>query len=247
MQATTGGSDITAIDARRAAEPRDQARHQRRPRLGARLPDRPEYWQSQQRHARRTQARRAYANGGNRIDQIQDYGIEVGGPIVKDQLWAWGAYGRNQIDLVHLNGSHGQDDARRQERQDERPDPRRRTALTASYTAGDKIKIGRNVGMTRPPRDGMEPVGHRLQPSELDKIEASQVISSNFFLTASYSYFRGGFQLAPQAGIDGQQRLSRRESACGTTAITCTRRTGRSTRPAQRLLLLQHRAASGRS
>ncbi|MEO8348527.1 MAG: carboxypeptidase-like regulatory domain-containing protein, partial [Acidobacteriota bacterium] len=38
--------------------------------------------------------------GGNRIDEVQDYGVEVGGPIIKDRLWLWGAYGRNQIDLL---------------------------------------------------------------------------------------------------------------------------------------------------
>src|SRR5262249_29116668 len=34
-----------------------------------------------------------------------------------------------------------------------------------------------------------------------DKIEISQVFSSKVFMTASYSYFRGGFQLFPQGGL----------------------------------------------
>ncbi|MCI0417216.1 TonB-dependent receptor [bacterium] len=35
----------------------------------------------------------------NRIDQVYDWGFDIGGPIVKDRLFAWGAYRRNQIDL----------------------------------------------------------------------------------------------------------------------------------------------------
>jgi Carboxypeptidase regulatory-like domain/TonB-dependent Receptor Plug Domain len=35
----------------------------------------------------------------NRIDQVLDWGFDVGGPIVKDKLFVWGACRRNQIDL----------------------------------------------------------------------------------------------------------------------------------------------------
>jgi hypothetical protein len=35
----------------------------------------------------------------NRIDQVYDVGFDIGGPIVKDRLFAWGAWRRNQIDL----------------------------------------------------------------------------------------------------------------------------------------------------
>jgi len=34
---------------------------------------------------------------GNSIDQLQDFGLEVGGPIVQDRLFIWGAYGRQLI------------------------------------------------------------------------------------------------------------------------------------------------------
>jgi len=35
----------------------------------------------------------------NRIDQVYDWGFDIGGPIVKERLFAWGAFRRNQIDL----------------------------------------------------------------------------------------------------------------------------------------------------
>ena len=44
-------------------------------------------------------------NGGNRINEVQDYGIELGGPLWKDKIWAWGAAGRNQINLFNAQGN----------------------------------------------------------------------------------------------------------------------------------------------
>src|SRR6476469_3540973 len=35
---------------------------------------------------------------GNRIVTVKDYGAELGGPIVKDRLWIWGSYGRQNVD-----------------------------------------------------------------------------------------------------------------------------------------------------
>ncbi|HYK41259.1 MAG TPA: TonB-dependent receptor [Thermoanaerobaculia bacterium] len=195
INATTGGSDITAmspgVQLNLVTKRGTNDIHG-----SARVFLTPKYWES---HNVTAEAIADGYGGGNRIDQIQDYGVEVGGPIIKDRLWAWGAYGRNQIDLL-INGSPD-----RTTLEDKNAKINAQildgTALTASYTAGDKIKTGRSVGTTRPPETGWNQSGINGKPSELDKIEASQVISSNFFLTASYSYFRGGFQLAPQAGL----------------------------------------------
>ena len=40
---------------------------------------------------------------GNRIDNNQEYGAEIGGPIIKDHLWIWGSYSQQQIDLFTIN------------------------------------------------------------------------------------------------------------------------------------------------
>jgi hypothetical protein len=41
--------------------------------------------------------RAAGAGSGAPIKNINDYGIEVGGPIVTDKLWYWGSYGKQKI------------------------------------------------------------------------------------------------------------------------------------------------------
>jgi hypothetical protein len=41
--------------------------------------------------------RRQGATSGNPIQNIQDYGVEVGGPIKKGRAWLWGSYGKQNI------------------------------------------------------------------------------------------------------------------------------------------------------
>ena len=130
--------------------------------------------------------------GGNSIDEVLDYGVEVGGPIVRDRVWLWGSYGRNQIDLrtitnttdkTTLEGINGKMNVQALES----------TALTGFYSRDDKIKLGRNAGTTRPPETAWNQDG----PAIIYKGEISQVFTSRLFATASYAYVSGGFQLLP--------------------------------------------------
>jgi hypothetical protein len=36
----------------------------------------------------------------NRLDEVKDYGFDIGGPIMKDKLFAWGAFHKNDIGLI---------------------------------------------------------------------------------------------------------------------------------------------------
>jgi hypothetical protein len=132
---------------------------------------------------------------GNQITGIQDYGLEVGGPVVRDRLWLWGAYGRNQIDFFTVSGF-----------------PDRTTledinaklngqvlasnTLTLFYLRGDKRKQGRDASVTRPHETTWDQKG----PSSLYKIEDSEVFSSSLVADAFYSYMDEGFQLIPEGG-----------------------------------------------
>ncbi|HEX7418573.1 MAG TPA: carboxypeptidase regulatory-like domain-containing protein, partial [Thermoanaerobaculia bacterium] len=39
----------------------------------------------------------SYLSQVNQINSVQDRGLEVGGPIWRDHVWAWGSYGQNDI------------------------------------------------------------------------------------------------------------------------------------------------------
>ena len=137
------------------------------------------------------------ATGGNRVNEVQDYGVEVGGPIVQDHLWAWGAYGRNQINLFNLNNApdnttlkdvNGKINAQ----------VFAGTSVTGTFSDGDKIKFGRNGSFFRPPAASWNQDG----PTRIWKGEVSQVLGSSVFLTGSYSSMSSGFSLLPQGGLD---------------------------------------------
>src|SRR4030095_15423213 len=126
-----------------------------------------------------------------------DYGVEVGGPIVRDHLWLWGAYGRNQVNLLNVNGApdnttlkdiNGKLNAQLFAS----------TALAGAYTDGNKIKLGRGVSPLRPPPAAWNQDG----PSHIWKGEISQIFASNVFLTASYSHVANEFSLTAAGGTD---------------------------------------------
>ncbi len=141
----------------------------------------------------------------NEINNIDDYGAEVGGPIIRDRLWLWGAYSRQQINLFT---------AQRTEQLTQFPDPFRdnttletlnaklnwevfaNNSFASAFTRGDKIKIGRNVGPERPPETGWNQSG----PTDILKLEDTHIFSSNLYLTGLLSRVRGAFQLIGDAG-----------------------------------------------
>ncbi|MDQ3069195.1 MAG: TonB-dependent receptor [Acidobacteriota bacterium] len=47
--------------------------------------------------------RAAGAGSGAPIQNINDFGFEVGGPVKKDKLWYWGSFGRNDIKVGVVN------------------------------------------------------------------------------------------------------------------------------------------------
>ena len=133
--------------------------------------------------------------GGNRINEVQEYGVELGGPLWQDRLWAWGAAGRSQINLFSAQGA---------------PDNTKlidynakinfqlfdSTSLAGVFSEGNKEKIGRNVSFNRPPPASWDQTG----PTTIWRGEISQIFSSSLFLTASYSSVSNGFSLTPEGG-----------------------------------------------
>jgi hypothetical protein len=47
--------------------------------------------------------RKQGASSGNPIQNIKDYGIEVGGPIQRGRAWVWGSYGKQDINVGVIN------------------------------------------------------------------------------------------------------------------------------------------------
>lgn len=134
---------------------------------------------------------------GNSINEVLDYGFEAGGPLVRDRLWLWGAYGRNDVKQLASTGAaddtllenftlrfNGQLAAN--------------NSAVASYNLGDKLKFGRGASPQRPD----ETTWNQDGPTEIWKLEDTHVFSSNLYLSGMYSFVDGGFNLIPKGGLD---------------------------------------------
>ena len=133
---------------------------------------------------------------GNRIVSVEDKGGEIGGPIVRDRLWIWGAYGLQEVDLLTISDVS---DFTELETANFKLNAQITPANSATLFAlqSDKVKIGRNAGPTRPQATTWNQSKFGDDPTAW-KIEDTHIFSSNFYLTGLYSIVNGGFQLAPQ-------------------------------------------------
>jgi hypothetical protein len=135
---------------------------------------------------------------GNRINKIQDYGFELGGPIVKDKLWVWGSYAKPEIDLRTINDFK---DFTTLEDWNAKLNWQivQANSLTGFVWNSDKVKLGRNAGPTRPQETTWDQGKFGPSPTAY-KLEDTHIFSSNFYLTGLYSKVNGGFALVPEGG-----------------------------------------------
>jgi hypothetical protein len=155
-----------------------------------------------------------YLTRVNQINKIDDDGGEIGGPILKDRLWFWGAFGEQKIDILTASLLNPADPNSRfrdkttlkNENVKVNAQPTSSNSLTLVDQYGSKIKLGRNVSTSRFPETGWNQndtyahgTGSLTDPT-LWKIEDTQLIGQNLYLTGLYSKVQGGFQLIADNG-----------------------------------------------
>lgn len=137
---------------------------------------------------------------GNRLNKYADYGGELGGPLLKDRLWAWGSFGRTDVNIQTLAGV---------------ADKTKLTDIAAklqaafnqkvrgnfTFFSGNKQKDGRGAGPFNPPETTWIQDG----PSKMYKGEIDWVASNSLFLTARGAHVNGPFTLTPKGGLDNGQ------------------------------------------
>jgi carboxypeptidase family protein len=137
-----------------------------------------------------------------RINNIQDYGAEVGGAAWPDHIWLWGSFGHDEIKKEKSNGLP---DNTQLENYNVKVNgqPIESNALTLFYFRGNKTKQGRLPGGSQT----QHPTGtnwNQSGPSHFEKVEDSQVFGPNFFATASYAYNVIPFNLDPEGGTKAE-------------------------------------------
>jgi len=138
------------------------------------------------------------------IDSIKDYGFDIGGPIVKDKLWFYATYGKQDIKLCRLNGT---EDATLlpsyNAKLNWQASPN--TMVSAFYFVGKKQKFGRAVGFFANESDSFLWNQDKADtegglPGGLWKAEVNHTFSANFFASVKAAYYDTGFTLAARGG-----------------------------------------------
>ncbi len=144
------------------------------------------------------------AGSGNPIQNIAEYGFEVGGPIKRDKLWFWGGYSQSEIEVGVLGFlKPGCTDATSADCLE--TDLTELTNLNAKltyqwarghkssflYNLGDKIRNTRGAGPLTPP----ESTVRQSSPGYMAFFDHHWIASNRLSLTLKASHVDGGFLL----------------------------------------------------
>jgi len=141
----------------------------------------------------------------NKINKVDDWGGEIGGPILKDHIWAWGSYGQQDVSVQTLPSLLAPNGLR-----DKTKLPTWNAKVNAQVTASNSLtlfgsnnskqKQGRNAGPTRTLPTAWNQGQFGGKPTIL-KGEDTQIFSPNLYATVLYSHVYGGFFLTPIGGF----------------------------------------------
>lgn len=133
---------------------------------------------------------------GNRIDRLTDYGVELGGPILRDYWWGWFSLARTNVRQLTLTS---QLDETTLKNNAVKMDGQLRPGLRGSFAflQGSRIKNGRDVSPTRP----IETAWNEDSPIDYYKGEADLVVR-NFVASGRVAYIAARSDLVPIGGLD---------------------------------------------
>lgn len=152
--------------------------------------------------AANAEAQRQGTIAGNRINTNQNWSADFGGPLLRDKVWFWGAYARQDVRLFILQtdkqATPTRDDTILKEWNAKvSVQPWANNTGTYFYTYGNKLKFGRGASLTRPtPETTWDQTG----PSHMYKAEDTQMFGQKFYLTAVFAHILSPFQFTPEGG-----------------------------------------------
>ncbi|HXK09948.1 MAG TPA: TonB-dependent receptor [Vicinamibacteria bacterium] len=148
------------------------------------------------------------------VDQIAEYGVDVGGPILKDKLWFWGSYGKQDLRIQRLNQSRDKtqlDNYSAKVNWQIAPS----NMFSAYWFNGVKTKLGRpgystyGVGTEDPSHSRDQGQAYTNGwPHGFLKVEDNHVFSPSFMLNAKLSHYNTGFSLIPEGGRGGDDGVN---------------------------------------
>ena len=152
-------------------------------------------------------ARLRGSDKADHTDQINDYAFDLGGPILKDKLWFYGSYGKNDIRVRRLNQTSDKTLLKNYSGKVNWQAGGSDT-VSAFWFFGAKEKIGRagavNVAQALEGTLWNQGDAKSGGPSGFSKLEWNHIFGPSLFFNLKSAYYNQGFGLVPQGGLDGQ-------------------------------------------
>jgi hypothetical protein len=139
--------------------------------------------------------------------QVSDYGVEIGGPLVRDNAWFYGSYSTQDVRLVRRTGTLVDRTQLRNPNLKVNWQATPKDMVSFLYFNGFKVKDNRSPGTAGITFDAPTATFHQDNAYTdnplhgLFKIADDRVIRPNMFMTAKYAYFNTGFLLTPEGGM----------------------------------------------
>lgn len=135
---------------------------------------------------------------GNKVDHIGEYGLNFGGPLIKNKMWFWIGGSYQDINKILVTGNV-------QNQKMYNLDSKINLSLgkhriEAFYNWSDKVVKGRE---SYGPLDAWESRYNQTSPHPFVKIEDEFTPTENLFVSAKVSYLPGGFKLEPIGPVGG--------------------------------------------
>ncbi|HOW84576.1 MAG TPA: carboxypeptidase regulatory-like domain-containing protein [Candidatus Aminicenantes bacterium] len=138
-------------------------------------------------------------SGYNKINQIKDFGFNVGGPVIKDKAWLWGSYGVQDINSLAITGAPVKPiitDYNFKLNLQVIPSNR----FEALYIAGAKQFIGRSISQSFPEGYDQDSPYHFGDP--VLKLQDEQMIGNDLLISGKFAWMDASFQLIPHSDPD---------------------------------------------
>jgi hypothetical protein len=152
-----------------------------------------------------------FLSNGNRIDVVDEYGADLGGPLWRDHLWGWASYGESDIGNFVQGGQLDRTVLRDSNfKLNFQAGPSNSGVL--HYWTNNKLKFGRGAGPRRAPETTLD----QTTPQDIYKVEDTWIVNPDFVVTALASRDDGVFTLTPQGGLNADIFVDSRNVRRGT-------------------------------